>query len=76
MFFFCFFTPDEKCIRKQPSRASISMKFGALIALPKSYISIKFGTIPSKFEEDMTDIVDKFFTDLLSYLLEKLLAKI
>ena len=55
IFMFFFFTPDEKCTCKQPSRASISMKFGTLIALPKSYISIKFGTIPSKFEEDITD---------------------
>ena len=35
--------------------APISIKFGAQVVLPKSYISIKFGTIRSKIEENMSD---------------------
>ena len=31
------------------------MKFGAQVALPKLYISTKFGTICSKIEENMSD---------------------
>ena len=31
------------------------MKFGTLLGLPKPYISIKFGTIPGKIEEIMTN---------------------
>ena len=31
------------------------MKFGTLLALPKPYISINVGTIPSNIDENMTD---------------------
>ena len=44
-------------MRKQPSRASISMKFRTLVALPKTYLSIKFGTIPTKIEEKFVTFV-------------------
>ena len=55
VFFFFFFAPDDKYVRKQSSRAANTMKFGTLLALPKSYISIKFGTIPGNIDENMTD---------------------
>ena len=42
-------------MHKQSSRAANTMKFGTLLALPKSYISIKFGTIPGNIDENMTD---------------------
>ena len=48
--------------RKQPSRASIFAKFRTLVALPKSYLSIKFGTIPTKIEGDISDSQSKFVT--------------
>ena len=54
-FFFFFFPPNNKSIRKLCSCAPISTKFGAQIALPKPYISTKFGTICSKIEENMSD---------------------
>ena len=52
---FFFFAPDDKYVRKQSSRAANTMKFGTLLALPKPYISIKFGTIPGNIDENMTD---------------------
>ena len=54
-FVFFFFAPKNKFVRKQCSCAPISMKFGAQVALPKPYISTKFGTICSKIEENMSD---------------------
>ena len=36
----------------------ISVKFG--IVLSKIYVSIKFGTVPIKFEEDMQKIFYRF----------------
>ena len=54
-FFFFFFAPDDKYVRKQSSRAANTMKFGTLLALPKPYISIKFGTITGNIDENMTD---------------------
>ena len=54
-FVFFFFTPNNKSVRKLCSCAPISMKFGAQVALPKPYISTKFGTICSKIEENMSD---------------------
>ena len=53
--FFFFFAPNNKSIRKLCSCAPISTKFGAQVALPKPYISTKFGTICSKIEENMSD---------------------
>ena len=53
--FFFFFVPNNKCVRKLCSCAPISMKFDAQVALPKLYISTKFGTICSKIEENMSD---------------------
>ena len=55
MFFLFFFTPNNKSVRKLCSRAPISTKFGAQVALPKPYIFPKFGTIFSKIEETMSD---------------------
>ncbi len=52
---FFFFAPDDKYVRKQSSRAANTMKFGTLLALPKPYISIKFGTITGNIDENMTD---------------------
>ena len=54
-FFFFFFAPNNKSVRKLCSCALISTKFGAQVALPKPYISTKFGTICSKIEENMRD---------------------
>ena len=54
-FVFFFFAPNNKSMHKLCSCASISMKFGAEVALPKPYISIKLGTIHSKIEENMRD---------------------
>ena len=54
-FVFFFFAPNNKSVRKLCSCAPISMKFGAQVALPKPYISTKFGTICSKIEENMSD---------------------
>ena len=53
--FFFFFAPNNKSVRKLCSCAPISTKFGAQVALPKPYISTKFGTICSKIEENMSD---------------------
>ena len=53
--FFFFFAPNNKSVRKLCSCAPISMKFGAQVALPKPYISTKFGTIYSKIEENMSN---------------------
>ena len=44
-----------KYMCKQSSRAVNTVKFGTLLVLPKRYISIKFGTIPGKIEENMTN---------------------
>ena len=46
-FFFFFFAPNN-C-------SPISTKFGTRVALPKNYMSTKFGTICSKIEENMSD---------------------
>ena len=54
-FVFFFFTPNNKSVWKLCSCAPISTNFGAQVALPKSYISTKFGTICSKIEENMSD---------------------
>ena len=54
-FLFFFFAPNNKSLRKLCSCAPISMKFGAQIALPKPYISTKFGMICSKIEENMSN---------------------
>ena len=43
--FFFFFAPNNKRVRKLCSCPPISMKFGAQVALPKPYISTKFGMI-------------------------------
>ena len=53
--FFFFIAPDNKSIRKLWCCAPISTKFGAQVALPKPYISTKFGTFCSKIEENMSD---------------------
>ena len=53
--FFFFFAPNNKSVRKLCSCAPISTKFGAQVALPKPYISTKFGTICSKIEENLSD---------------------
>ena len=53
--FFFFFAPNNKSVWKLCSCAPISTKFGAQIALPKPYISTKFGMIYSKIEENMSD---------------------
>ena len=53
--FFFFFAPNNKSVRNLCSCAPISMKLGAQVALPKPYISTKFGTICSKIEENMSD---------------------
>ena len=45
--FFFFFAPNN-C-------SPISTKFGTRVALPKNYMSTKFGTICSKIEENMSD---------------------
>ena len=50
-----FFAPNNKFVCKVSSCAPISTKFGAQVALPKPYISTKFGTICSKIEENMSD---------------------
>ena len=55
VFSFCFFFFFAKSVRKLCSCAPISTKFGAQVALPKPYISTKFGTICSKIEENMSD---------------------
>ena len=51
--FFFFFAPNNKSVWKLCSCAPT--KFGAQVALPKPYISTKFGTICSKIEENMSD---------------------
>ena len=51
-FVFFFFAPNNKSVWKLCSCAPISTKFGAQVALPKPYISTKFGTICSKIEEN------------------------
>ena len=51
--FFFFFAPNNYVTRKLCSCAPISTKFDTLVALPKNYISTKFGTIHSKIEENM-----------------------
>ena len=38
------------------------MKFRILVALPKTYLSIKFGTIPTKIEGDISGSRSKFVT--------------
>ena len=38
------------------------MKFCTLVALPKTYLSIKFGTIPTKIEGDVSDSRSKILT--------------
>ena len=53
--FFFFFAPNNKSVHNLCSCAPISMNFGAQVALPKPYISTKFGTICSKIEENMSD---------------------
>ena len=55
VYFFFFFAPNNKSVRKLCSCAPISTKFGAQVALPKPYISTKFGAICSKTEENMSD---------------------
>ena len=40
------------------------MKFGTRVALPKNYISTKFGMIRSKIEENMSDS-RKFFNQFV-----------
>ena len=47
-FIFFFFTPNNKKVRKLCSCAPISMKFDTQVALPKPYISTKFGTVCRK----------------------------
>ena len=54
-FVFFFFAPNNNNMRKLCSCAPVSTKFGAQVALPKPYISTKFGTISSKIEENMSD---------------------
>ena len=54
-FVFFFFAPNNKSVRKLCSCVPISTKFGAQVALPKPYISTKFGMICSKIEENMSD---------------------
>ena len=58
VFFFFFFAPNNKVAHKLCSCSPISTKFGTRVALPKHYMSTKFGTICSKIEENMS-IVDK-----------------
>ena len=53
--FFFFFAPSNKVARKLCSCSPISTKFGKRVALPKNYMSTKFGTICSKIEENMSD---------------------
>ena len=53
---------QNKYACKQPSGASIFTKFRTLVALPKAYLSIKFGTIPTKIERDISDSRSKCFT--------------
>ena len=53
--FFFFFAPNNKSVQKLCSCAPISTKFGAQVALPKPYISTKFGTICSKIEENISN---------------------
>ena len=48
VFFFYFFASNNKSVQKLCSCAPISTKFGAQVALPKPYISTKFGTICRK----------------------------
>ena len=51
-FFFFFFTPNNKCVWEQTFHALISTKFGTPVALPKLYISTKFGMICSEIMND------------------------
>ena len=44
-----------KVAYKLCSCSPISTKFGTRVALPKNYMSTKFGTICSKIEENMSD---------------------
>ena len=53
--FFFFFAPNNKSVHKLCSCAPISTKFGAQVALPKPYMSTKFGTISNEIEENMSD---------------------
>ena len=53
--FFFFFAPNNKIARKLCSCSSISTKCGTRVALPKNYMSTKFGMICSKIEENMSD---------------------
>ena len=55
LFFLFFFAPNNKSVWKLCSCAPISTKFGVQVALPKPYISTKFGMIFSKIEENMSD---------------------
>ena len=55
VFFFFFFALHNKCMHKLCSCTPTSTKFGAQVALPKPYISTKFGTICSKIEENMSN---------------------
>ena len=71
--FFFFFAPNNKSVCNLCSCAPISMKFGAQVALPKPYISTKFGMICSKIEENMSESI-KILTNLLTCLPEKLLV--
>ena len=54
-FFFFFFAPNNKIARKLCSCSPISTKLGTRVALPKNFMSTKFGTICSKIEENMSD---------------------
>ena len=53
--FLFFFAPNNKIARKLCSCSPISTKFGTRVALPKNYMSTKFGMICSKIEENMSD---------------------
>ena len=55
IFFFFLYAPNNKSVQKLCSGVPISTKFGAQVALPKPYISTKFGMICSKIEENMSD---------------------
>ena len=48
---FFFLAPNNKSLHKLYSCIPISTKFGAQVALPKPYISTKFGTICSKMRK-------------------------
>ena len=53
---------QNKCARKQPFCVSIFTKFRTLVALPKIYLLITFGTIPTKIEGDISNSLSKFVT--------------